>query len=41
MKTKITESELAQRSAGLSEKMAQLESQQTDERGFDDGVNGV
>jgi LysM repeat protein len=37
MKTKITESELAQRSAGLREKIAQLESQQTDE-GFFDGV---
>ena len=37
MKTKITESELAQRSAGLREKIAQLESQQTDE-GFFDGI---
>ena len=35
MKTKITESELAQRSAGLREKIAQLESQQTDEGFFD------
>ena len=41
MKTKITESELAQRSAGLREKMAQLENQQTDEGWFDDAVNGV
>jgi len=41
MKTKITESELAQRSAGLREKIAQLESQQTDEGWFDDAVNGV
>jgi hypothetical protein len=35
MKTKITESELARRSASLREKMAQLESQQTDEGFFD------
>ena len=35
MKTKITESELASRSASLREKIAQLESQQTDEGFFD------
>jgi hypothetical protein len=41
MKKLITENELASRSAGLREKMAQLESQQTDEGWFDDAVGGV
>jgi LysM repeat protein len=40
MKTKITESELAQRSAGLREKIAQLESQQTDEGIWDSIKSG-
>ena len=41
MKTKITESELASRSASLREKMAQLENQQANEGWFDDAVGGV
>ena len=40
MKTKITESELASRSAGLREKIAQLESQQTDEGIWDSIKSG-
>jgi hypothetical protein len=40
MKTKITESELARRSASLREKMAQLESQQTDEGIWDSIKSG-
>lgn len=41
MKKIITEHELATRSAGLREKMVQLERQQTDEGWFDDAVGGV
>ena len=41
MKKLITENELANRSASLREKMAQLENQQTDEGWFDDAIGGV
>jgi len=41
MRKIITEHELATRSAGLREKLVQLERQQTDEGWFDDAVGGV